>query len=491
MSALGFAASFFAAAFLAAPSAFAGGLETPDNGTEALGRGGAFAAKADDPTALHHNIGGLAQQGGTRLLVNANVARNSLSFQREGVYEGDPGTTAWAGRRYPLAENQGGVAVLPFVAATSDFGTERMTFALGTFAPHSVGGKVYPLVQNGAPSPARYDAIGGMPTLLLYHTAAMGYRVADWLDVGVGFHLVQAQIGTRLIAYMNKYCSGFEEAACDARGEATTKGWSGTGSIGAMARLGEGLSAGLHFRGPAPITTEGTAKIDPPSVAKGFEIPATRVMVQTAMPWVVRGGVRKVFGRERSFAARGERGRGEPTEGTGDLELDVVYEGWGSAMNPGPRVVLDDVKGVGRMERTVTKRYSNTLSVRVGGSYTLQGLSVPVTLRGGGYYDGSATAGAYTRLDADTLDKVALTAGVGVRFGSVRIDAAYASAFDFARTVKDGDLRSAEGAPAVNNGVFTGHTHIASLGAVIELDRIFGGGRLPLPKPDGDRVARR
>ncbi len=36
----------------AARAVYAGGLEFPDNGTEALGRGGAFTAKADDGTAL-------------------------------------------------------------------------------------------------------------------------------------------------------------------------------------------------------------------------------------------------------------------------------------------------------------------------------------------------------------------------------------------------------------------------------------------------------
>jgi hypothetical protein len=53
--------------------ALASGFEIPDNGTEALGRGGAFTAKADDGTALEYNVAGLAQQRGTRLLLDANL----------------------------------------------------------------------------------------------------------------------------------------------------------------------------------------------------------------------------------------------------------------------------------------------------------------------------------------------------------------------------------------------------------------------------------
>ena len=137
--------------------AHAGGMEIPDHGTEALGRGGAFTAKADDPSALHHNVAGLAQQRGTRFLLNANIARSSLAFQRAGTYPGTPGdpATPWAGRSFPRAENQGGLVALPVVAITSDFGLPWATFALGTFPPSTIGGRVYPLVQDGAPSPAK------------------------------------------------------------------------------------------------------------------------------------------------------------------------------------------------------------------------------------------------------------------------------------------------------------------------------------------------
>ena len=164
MSKFAFASAVAAAVVLAAPNALAGGLEMPDNGTEALGRGGAFAAKADDPTAIYHNVGGLAQQGGTRLLVNSNFARSSLAFQREGVQPGEEGSTPWAGKPFAPSENQGGISTLPFIAATSDFGTKRATFAIGTFPPHSVGGRAYPEVVNGAPSAARYDSTAGGPS---------------------------------------------------------------------------------------------------------------------------------------------------------------------------------------------------------------------------------------------------------------------------------------------------------------------------------------
>ena len=50
----------------------AGGMEWPDNGTRSLGRGGAFTAKADDPTAIVLNPAGLGS-----IFPGANVRTHS------------------------------------------------------------------------------------------------------------------------------------------------------------------------------------------------------------------------------------------------------------------------------------------------------------------------------------------------------------------------------------------------------------------------------
>src|SRR5690349_7821462 len=105
-----------AAALLAATRVvYAGGLELPDNGTEALARGGAFTAKADDATALQYNVAGLARQRGTRLLFDANLLMSTLNFQRDGVYPDSPsGATPWGGTPFPEVHNTGGPFFAPF-----------------------------------------------------------------------------------------------------------------------------------------------------------------------------------------------------------------------------------------------------------------------------------------------------------------------------------------------------------------------------------------
>jgi len=473
--------------------AHAGGMEIPDHGTEALGRGGAFTAKADDPSALHHNVAGLAQQRGTRFLLNANIARSSLAFQRAGTYPGTPGdpATPWAGRSFPRAENQGGLVALPVVAITSDFGLPWATFALGTFPPSTIGGRVYPLVQDGAPSPVRYDSVGGVSSLVLFHTAAAAFHVSDEIDIGAAVHLVQTNIGVRMVSYQTiGNCSDVtrEDPGCDARGEAMTKGWSATGSLAVMVRPASGVTLGAQFRGPVYMNTSGEAKLSAPTAFAGTKLDDTGVEVAARLPWTLRTGIRKAFGPDAALDHSSRRTQSPPSE-TGDLELDFIYEAWGSAMNPGPKVMLEQVLQK-RLIKTVQENYNDTFSVRLGGSMTTDAIAdTPVTFRGGFYYDKSATEERFTRLDNDTLDKVAGTIGVGVRVGAVKLDVAYASVFDISRVVKEGALRSTDdpNAPVVNSGVFSGHTHIASLGASIELDRLIGRPTLPSSPTRGNK----
>src|SRR5438552_2535181 len=81
-----------ASMLVAAGTARAGGFDIPDEGTEPLGRGGAFTAKADSPLALYYNVAGLARQRGTRLTADVNLIFHDIAFTRAGSYPDDPAT---------------------------------------------------------------------------------------------------------------------------------------------------------------------------------------------------------------------------------------------------------------------------------------------------------------------------------------------------------------------------------------------------------------
>src|SRR4051794_17997039 len=80
-------ALLMAGLLLAVPSAHAGGLEyTGGQGAQALGRGGAVTARADDPMVLAYNPAGLAELRGTQFLFNANLALMSACMEPIGYY---------------------------------------------------------------------------------------------------------------------------------------------------------------------------------------------------------------------------------------------------------------------------------------------------------------------------------------------------------------------------------------------------------------------
>jgi long-chain fatty acid transport protein len=169
-----------------AKQAHAGGFELPDQGAQALGRGGAFVAKADDSTALYYNPAGLARQRGTKLQFSGNVQLHSFTFTRAGAYPDadDAEDTPWGQQSFPTMRNAGPPFLLPMVLGTTDFGYfDRLTLGFGVFGPSAIGNRTFQLGIQGAPAPSRYDAVQSKSSIL-YPSLGLGFRVTRWLDIG-------------------------------------------------------------------------------------------------------------------------------------------------------------------------------------------------------------------------------------------------------------------------------------------------------------------
>ncbi|MGD0530407.1 MAG: outer membrane protein transport protein, partial [Polyangiaceae bacterium] len=490
--------------------AHAGGFEIPDNGTEALGRGGAFVAKADDPTAIDYNPAGLAEQRGTRLLLDGHVISSSYSFKRFGAYPDNPSdpATPWGGFAFPTVRDTGGPFFAPFLAVTTDFGTfDWLTVALGVYGPSGVGNRTYPAGIDNAPSPARYDVVQPTSTIIL-PTLSVGVKPLEWLDLGVSLHYVDAIFDLSSTSFVDisdgpTACKNYEYQPCDSLSSlhATAHGFAATPGI--LAKPTRNLSFGLSTRTPITlnanngVVTALTAPLGQPIPTPG------NATLSTSLPWYWRFGARYAFLENNGFEV-------------GDVELDGTYETWGSAQGTGPSIHIDHLGPSGPafddINITVEHHYNDTFSVRAGGAYNTRLGGGVFTVRLGGYYDKSATADnpGYTRLDFDTLDKIAGTVGVGFKWDGIAINASYADVFEPGRTVAPGtgQIRPIDGAqhgapvdsngnllPAVNEGQYTGHTDIFSFSVVATFDEILGTKRsktwgprpvAPSPAPKSD-----
>ena len=473
-----------------APAARAGGFEVPDNGTEALGRGGAFTAKASDGTALTYNVAGLARQRGTRFLIDGKISINNYSFVRDGVYPGALDANApWQDQFFAaagLVKNQGGPFFAPFIAVSTDFGYfDDLTVAAGVFGPSGAGNPTYPIGvpapngQGGWPSPARYD-VAQANSVIALPTLAAAYRLTDWLDVGAAFHYALGSFNLTNVWYADLGCSTTgkqnpEDQRCDAVNNLVTSGNGLSWSAGVMIHPESWVDLGFNARAPIHIDSSGTVTAQSPAIAPAQGVNQGAATFATELPWQLRAGARLVA-KSGDFE-------------DGDVEIDGVYETWSQSQGLGSTVNVPSVGPFSDVRDLILHKYQDTFSVRLGGAYNLPlGGSSVLTFRAGGYYESPATQPADTRLDFNTLAKLAGTAGVGITWRGIGVNVAYAGVFSPERVVANGELQPSNPVvggqpvdstnhqpfPAVNNGTYNGFIHMIGFGVRVEFETLFG-----------------
>lgn len=205
----------------------AGGLEYAGQGSQSLARGGAVAARADDPMVLAHNPAGLAELRGSQFLLNLNLAVfdacvDPAGYYGWGAYLGgqnselpDPET----GERVPLRLGAIDSAAMPPVAVERDYyygpydtvcldqtvtpipqiaWTRRINERLG------IGfGLIFPSVQPSGrwggrqgtirneqgevrPAATRYMGLSSN-NLGIFPTLGVGFRISDVFRIGGAF----------------------------------------------------------------------------------------------------------------------------------------------------------------------------------------------------------------------------------------------------------------------------------------------------------------
>jgi len=458
---VGRAVAAVAGVLLGASSAWASGLESGTNGSQSMSRGGAFVAKADDPSAVEHNPAGLGRMRGFRLTFDNNIMFSGMSFQRDGAYFTCPGpdSTAcvkspYAGQAYPKVSDEYGPSWIPQIAATYGFG--RVGIGFGLFGPSSARGVQYPSTVTTAsgvqaPAPSRYDLVGS-DLFVVFPTLAVGVQATDWLHAGVSLHYAYSNLKFHQTVATPKtacgslpspmaggpdYGGGDESPVCDVdvKVDATdTMEFSAT--AGVLVTPTPNWEFGATVRLPTDIHATGktqlTAFLDGPTAVLNPEIPpnlspadmaravadaecpggmAEKMRLQTlgqkcvqgtmtiitGLPWKARLGGRYVF-----------RSGGEEV---GDIELDFAYDRWSSFKN-----IDTQIRGIAPAPEPtihIPHHYKDTFGTRLGGAKRFDLANKGLEVRGGLSYESSATADQYTKLDFAAWDKIGLHAGLG------------------------------------------------------------------------------
>jgi hypothetical protein len=272
-------------------------------------------------------------------------------------------------------------------------------------------------------------------------------------------------------------CPTAEYAPCDVPTRVQTSGVTATAALGVMVHPLRTIDIGVNVRGPVALDT--TGNVSNPQIDIGhnadLHLPAQSGAAQfdSHLPWVVRVGLRYRF-----LALDGFEG--------GDVELDGNYEAWGQAEHDGDRLHVDMLGFVKELTADITRHFHDTYGVRLGGAWNVRLGGMVLSFRAGAYFDSAATDASDTRLDFDTMLKVAGTGGVGLRIRGIAINAAYAYVWSPDRDVSNGTVRpidgfdGSNGVPGgalfgvVNNGHYHARTQILSLALTINVDELLG-----------------
>lgn len=392
-------ATLWAAALAWPRPSRAAGVEHPDVGTVALGRGGAYAAEPDGGLALEYNPAGFGRQAGLRATVDGSLAWQRLTFAPA---DGSPPVSNGAGPfRAPAAVVSWGAGALGPLAG--------LTFALGVAGPSAIGKLAYP--ADGA---QRYALISS-DTSIAYWSAAVAAAFNRWLAAGVTLQLVK---GTARFtqAVWSGDAAGTNPAEDAIAHVDVTSGFIPTAVLGITARPTDRVAVGVSYRPRFTFDASGTLTTDLPASARaiGAHQVGTDTGFSLPMPDVVRAGV-LVRPRARWL-----------------VEVDVVLERWSALsaleLEPHGITLVSDNLGTSKPLPNIVfqKNFEDAFSVRVGGEHEL----VPgrLAVRAGYLHETSAVPLASTSVDFPNWDRdvVALGASVAIPPTPVTLDVAYA-----------------------------------------------------------------
>ncbi|MBV69977.1 MAG: hypothetical protein CMH52_01385 [Myxococcales bacterium] len=385
--------------------ALANGFEIPEQGARSLARGGAFSAKADDPTATVHNPGAVSKLRGTHIMYSHNLFWSFSEFTRsESSIEGRSNSSLEGhDRRFDTSENEKPFFPLALsLAATSDFGLENMSFGFSLLGPNSSGNVRFP--KDGG---QRY-LLTELDVLLIYYGLTMAYGTETW---GIGatvqwVHLPYLKFSLVVDASINPdinpYASDFDvHASVEAKDTFTP-----SALLGAWFRPIPELELAISGR-PFPIRLETRGKpiID--------TIPGT-IPDLTNLDLTVQGGHLALdldLPRTARFGIRYRHLQGK-TE-TFDIELDVVWEGWSSLDKYGTRI-NGEVELFGAQQTinnvVVEKNWQDSLSIRLGGTYVVSPDVLSVSA--GGFWEQAAAPTGYSHLDFPAGERMGLALGM-------------------------------------------------------------------------------
>jgi long-subunit fatty acid transport protein len=432
---------------------FAAGIEHPDVGTIAIGRGGANAAAPSDGLALMYNPAGFASQSGLRVTVDGNMAWQGLSFTPPGGVK---------------ESNSAGGFLVPALAVSYGFPRGRLsnlTLALGATGPSAIG------KESFRPGGAQRYALISSDYFIAYYSAAIAARFTRWISAGVTIQLVKGSAKFSQAVWSGTSMGTGPENDSIAKVDVTSP-FIPTAVFGVTVRPVPPLALGVSFRPRFDFLAHGKLTTQlPPAQQATLDIKVLGDSTDFFVPFpdLLRFGAQYQFGSRLL------------------VEADLVAEFWSrmhtieirprgieitSSIATSP-VPLGDI--------IFQKDYKNAYSVRVGGDFLL--LPGRLTVRAGYLHETTAIPLRSVSVDFGNWQRDVVSVGGTVQLGrGISASFAYAHHFLADQNVTDSNvvqvvtpcvlvLPCSPPAPTVvGNGLYKASLDVASLALGFVLD---------------------
>jgi long-chain fatty acid transport protein len=321
------------------PSAMAAGFSIFEQGAKATGMGGAFAATADDPSAMFYNVAGIAYQREASVLVGGTAITFKNEFSGEDYEFPGPGATGRYEEHTFLPVN--GYIILPI--------GKNMTFGVGSFTAFGLRTDW----ENNNQFDGRFIAQDTELKTASVQPSFAWKNPSGTFAIGVGgeYRVSRVKLKRNLSA-INPFTQeiadiGHTYLKSDDLQENTDWGF----SVGAIYRPSDRWSFGLSYRDAMEIDYNGTATFT--QIETGY--PEFDGIVSTLLPpdQAIRTSV--------AFPAIIQAGVATAITPTWTLALDVVHMTWSDY-----KTLVVDFEDPGTPDLIETANWDDVFSYRIG-----------------------------------------------------------------------------------------------------------------------------
>jgi long-chain fatty acid transport protein len=385
-----------ALALVVTSTAFGAGFAIFEQGAKAVAMGGAFAATADDPSAIFYNVAGIAQQRRAELLAGGTVINFSNSFK------GDPndlytsGTTGQYRRHTFIPPNA--YFILPVGS--------NVTVGLGTFSNFGLRTNWQePWVGRFVSRDANVKTVSVEP--------AIAFQTSDGrLAVGVGAEYRRSHIVlNRDNPALNPFTGRIDDVANAFLNSKWDSAWGY--NVGLLFKPTSTLRVGAAYRSHIKINYTGTATFTQISACAN---PAACTPQETQFNGLVAAGLPPNQSLTTSIDFPDSLTLGIATSAIGkwDIEADINRMGWSSFKSLDVIFSQTPANNLHRIEN-----WKTGYSYRIGGNR-------PVTehwdVRLGALYDKNPEPTDVVGPLLPDADRIGATFGVGYHKGPIVVD---------------------------------------------------------------------